>query len=49
MDARLIIANFPSDKLQVVEKKLEGLGVERLNVTKVKGFGEYHNFLHQTG
>lgn len=44
MDARLIIANFPSDKLQVVEKKLERLGVERLNVTKVKGFGEYHNF-----
>lgn len=44
MDARLIIANFPSDKLQVVEKRLEKMRVERINVTKVKGFGEYHNF-----
>ena len=44
MDASLIIANFPSDKLKDVEKKLEKLGVERINVCKVKGFGEYHNF-----
>lgn len=44
MDARLIIANFPSDKLEEVEKKLERIGAERINVTKVKGFGEYHNF-----
>lgn len=44
MDARLIIANFPSDKLQQVEKKLEQIGVERINVSKVKGFGEYHNY-----
>lgn len=33
-----------SDKLNDVEKKLERLGVERINVCKVKGFGEYHNF-----
>lgn len=44
MDARLIIANFRSDKLEEVEKRLQQLGVERLNVTKVKGFGEYHNY-----
>ena len=44
MDARLIIANFRSDKLQEVEKALERISVERINVTKVKGFGEYHNF-----
>ena len=44
MDARLIVANIRSDKLQEVEKKLERMGVERLNVSKVKGFGEYHNF-----
>lgn len=44
MDARLIIANFPRDKLEAVEKKLERTGVERINVSKVKGFGEYHNF-----
>lgn len=44
MDARLIVANIRSDKLPEVEKKLERMGVERLNVSKVKGFGEYHNF-----
>lgn len=40
----LIVANFRSDKLNDVEKSLERLGVERINVCKVKGFGEYHNF-----
>ena len=44
MDARLVIANFRSDKLEEVEKKLERIGVERINVSKVKGFGEYHNY-----
>lgn len=40
----LIIANFRSEKLEEVEKELEHLGVERINVTKVRGFGEYHNY-----
>lgn len=40
----LIIANFRSEKLEEVEKKLEHLCVERINVSKVKGFGEYHNY-----
>jgi nitrogen regulatory protein P-II 1 len=40
----LVIANFRNDKLAEVEKRLERLGVERINVCKVKGFGEYHNF-----
>jgi nitrogen regulatory protein P-II 1 len=46
MDASfsLIIANIRSDKLNEVEKSLERLGVERINVCKAKGFGEYHNF-----
>jgi nitrogen regulatory protein P-II 1 len=44
MDAKLIIANIGSDRLQEVEKRLERMGVERINVSKVKGFGEYHNF-----
>lgn len=44
MDARLVIANFRSDKLEEVEKKLEQIGVERIDVSKVKGFGEYHNY-----
>lgn len=43
----LIIANFRSDRLDAVEKRLEQLGVEELNVCKVKGFGEYHNFFAQ--
>lgn len=40
----LIIANFRSDKLKDVEKRLEKINVERINVCKVKGFGEYHNY-----
>lgn len=40
----LIIANFRSERLEGVEKALEQLGVERINVAKVKGFGEYHNY-----
>lgn len=40
----LIIANFRAERLEEVEKKLEHLGVERINVTKVMGFGEYHNY-----
>jgi nitrogen regulatory protein P-II 1 len=46
MDANfsLIIANIRSEKLHDVEKRLERLGVERINVCKVRGFGEYHNF-----
>lgn len=38
----LIIANFRPEKLKEVEKKLEQMGVERINVSKVTGFGEYH-------
>ena len=44
MDSSLIIANIRSDRLRGVEKALERMGVERINVSKVKGFGEYHNF-----
>jgi nitrogen regulatory protein P-II 1 len=43
----LIIANFRREKLNDVEKKLERLGVERINVSKVRGFGEYHNYFAQ--
>lgn len=46
MDGRffLIIANFREHKLNDVEKRVERLGVERLNVCRVRGFGEYHNY-----
>ncbi len=40
----LIIANFRSDKLKDVEKRLEKLDVERINVCKVKGFGDHNYF-----
>jgi len=40
----LIIANFRSYKLKDVEKQLEKLGVERINISRVRGFGEYHNY-----
>jgi nitrogen regulatory protein P-II 1 len=46
-DFSLIIANFRREKLDEVEKKLEHLGVERINVSKVRGFGEYHNYYAQ--
>ena len=47
MEARLVIANFRSDRLEEVEKALRRIGVERINVSKVKGFGEYHNYFSQ--
>lgn len=44
MDIRAIVAIIRRDKLEEVESKLQKLGVERFNVSKVKGYGEYHNF-----
>ncbi|MEO8443322.1 MAG: P-II family nitrogen regulator [Betaproteobacteria bacterium] len=47
MDIRLIIAIFPRDKLKVVEEKLRTIGVKRVDVSNVKGYGEYRNFFAQ--
>lgn len=44
MDVRVIVAIIRRDKLEQVEKKLEEIGVERISVSKVKGYGEYHDF-----
>jgi nitrogen regulatory protein P-II 1 len=44
MDVNLIIATIRSDRLEPVEKKLQDIGVKRINVSKVKGYGEYHDF-----
>ena len=44
MDVNLIIAIIRRDKLEEVESRLQGMGVERVNVSKVKGYGEYHDF-----
>lgn len=44
MDIRLVIAIIRSEKLEEVEARLQDIGVERVNVSKVKGYGEYHDF-----
>lgn len=44
MEMKLIVAIIRSNRLEAVEEKLKAVGVERINVSKVKGYGEYHNF-----
>ena len=44
MNIKLITAIFQRDKLERVEKKLQDIGVERIDVSKVRGYGEYRNF-----
>ena len=44
MNIKLITAIFQRDKLEAVERKLQGIGVERIDVSKVRGYGEYRNF-----
>ncbi len=44
MDTKLIIAIIRRDRLEPVEQKLQEIGVERINVSKVKGYGEYRDF-----
>jgi len=44
MDIKLIIAIIRRHKLEAVEQKLKETGVERINVSKVKGYGEYQDF-----
>ena len=44
MNIKLITAIFPRDKLKAVERNLQVIGVERIDVSKVKGYGEYRNY-----
>jgi nitrogen regulatory protein P-II 1 len=44
MNIKLITAIFPRDRLEAVEKTLQAIGVERIDVSKVRGYGEYRNF-----
>jgi nitrogen regulatory protein P-II 1 len=44
MNIKLITAIFPRDRLEAVEKTLQAIGVERVDVSKVRGYGEYRNF-----
>ncbi|MBI4291863.1 MAG: P-II family nitrogen regulator [Betaproteobacteria bacterium] len=41
---KLIVAIIRADKLDDVEEKLKPMCVERFNVSKVRGYGEYRNF-----
>jgi nitrogen regulatory protein P-II 1 len=44
MDLKAVIAIIRRDQLERVEKALREIGVRGINVSKVKGYGEYHNF-----
>ena len=44
MEIRMIVAMIRRDRLEEVEKALQAIGVERINVTKAKGYGEYQDF-----
>jgi hypothetical protein len=44
MNIKLITATFPRDRLEAVEKTLQAIGVERIDASKVRGYGEYRNF-----
>ncbi len=44
MDLRAIIAIIRRDRLEPVEESLRDLGIRGITVSKVKGYGEYHNF-----
>jgi nitrogen regulatory protein P-II 1 len=44
MDIKEVVAFIRRDRLEEVERRLRDIGVERINVYKVKGYGEYHDF-----
>lgn len=44
MEIKLILAMVRRDRLEPVEQKLREVGVERVDVSKVKGYGEYRDF-----
>ncbi len=44
MDIKHVIAIFPRDRLEAVEQRLQRINVERVDVCKVRGYGEYRNF-----
>lgn len=44
MEFRKVTAIIQPEVLEKVERKLQGIGIRGISVTKVKGFGEYANF-----
>ncbi len=47
MDIKLIVAIIRRDRLEEVEEKLRHTSAERVDVSKVKGYGEDRNFFTQ--
>lgn len=45
MSTRYVIAIVPTELLETLERKLSSVHAPGLTVTKVKGYGEYKNFL----
>lgn len=44
MELSVVVAVIRRGRLEQVEQKLQGLGVVGITVSKIKGYGEYHNF-----
>jgi nitrogen regulatory protein P-II 1 len=44
MEIKLILALVRRERLEAVEQKLREVGAERVDVSRVKGYGEYRNF-----
>lgn len=43
MEIKLVVAYVPRDRLDKVEAALRRIGVERIDVSKVRGYGEYRH------
>ena len=43
MDIKLVVAILRRERLEAVEERLRRTGVERIDIAKVKGYGEYRN------
>ena len=44
MDLSVVIAIIRSNQLEKVEQRLREIDVRGITVSKIKGYGEYHNF-----
>ncbi|HSN40562.1 MAG TPA: P-II family nitrogen regulator [Burkholderiales bacterium] len=44
MDLSVVIAIIRRERLEAVEKAMREIDVKSISVSKVKGYGEYHNF-----
>ena len=49
MEFSAVIAIIRRETLEKVERKLQEIGVRGISVSKVKGYGEYHNFFSPDG